>query len=53
MNWLRIIDYILLLILVVGFAYLTVANKFTWGYTGGIVIPIIVIILLILEDRRK
>jgi len=53
MNWLRIIDYILLLILIVGFAYLDVAKQFKWSYTARIVIPIIVIILLIIEDRRK
>ena len=52
MNWLRIIDYILLLILVVGFAYMDY-GKFQWSYTAGIVIPIIVIILLFIEDRRK
>jgi membrane protein YdbS with pleckstrin-like domain len=52
MNLLRIIDYILLLILVVGFAYMTYLS-FQWNRLAGIVIPIIVIVLLFIEDRRK
>ena len=53
MNWLRIIDYILLLILAVGWAYITYTQGFAWSRAGGIVIPLIVIILLFVEDRRR
>ncbi|HYC19886.1 MAG TPA: hypothetical protein VEF35_04605 [Candidatus Bathyarchaeia archaeon] len=52
MNTLRIIDYILLLILVVGFAYMTYA-QFEWNRAAGIVIPLIVIVLLYIEDRGR
>jgi len=52
MNPLRIIEYILLLILVVGFAYMTYA-QFEWNRAAGIVIPLIVIVLLFVEDRRR
>ena len=52
MSPLRIIEYILLAILVVGFAYMTYVS-FQWNRVAGIVIPLIVIILLAIEDRRK
>lgn len=52
MNWLRIIDYILLLILVVGFGYMTYSH-FEWNRVAGVVIPLIVIVLLFIEDRRR
>lgn len=52
MSPLRIIQYILLLILVVGFAYMTYLS-FQWNRLAGIVIPLIVIVLLFIEDRRK
>jgi len=52
-NWLRIIDYILLLILFVGWAYLTYTQGFSWSRAGSIVIPLIIIVLLFIEDRRK
>lgn len=53
MNPLKIIDYILLLVLVVGFGYLNYKDGFHWSYSAGIVIPLIVIILLFLEDRKR
>jgi len=53
MNWLRIIDYILLLVLVVLFGYQTYKYGFGWTLTGGIVISLIVIVLLFIEDRMK
>ncbi|MGB9371772.1 MAG: hypothetical protein WCB79_07585 [Halobacteriota archaeon] len=52
MSPLRIIDYILLLILVVGFGYLTYIT-FSWRGAAGIVIPLIVIVLLFVEDRSR
>jgi len=53
MNWLRIVEYILLLILVVGFAYQSYAAGFKWSFAAGIVIPLILIVLLFIEDRKK
>jgi membrane protein YdbS with pleckstrin-like domain len=54
MSPLRIIEYILLLVLVVGFAYQTYHyNGFYWSYAAGIVIPLIVIVLLLIEDRKR
>jgi hypothetical protein len=52
MSPLRIIEYILLLILVVGFGYLTYSH-FEWNRLAGIVIPLIVIVLLFMEDRKR
>ena len=52
MSPLKVIDYMLLLILVVGFAYVTYLS-FQWSRLAGIVIPLIVIVLLFIEDRRK
>jgi len=52
MSPLRIIEYILLLILVVGFGYMTYVG-FEWSRLAGIVIPLIVIILLFMEDRKR
>lgn len=52
-NWLRIVEYILLLILVVGFAYQTYVLGFKWSFAAGIVIPLILIVLLFIEDRKK
>ena len=52
MSPLRIIEYILLLILVVGFGYMTYAH-FEWNRVAGIVIPLIVIVLLFIEDRKR
>ncbi len=53
MNWLRIVEYILLLILVIGFAYQTYVLGFKWSFAAGIVIPLILIVLLFIEDRMK
>jgi membrane protein YdbS with pleckstrin-like domain len=53
MNWLRIVEYILLLILLIGFAYQTYVLGFKWSFAAGIVIPLILIVLLFIEDRRK
>lgn len=54
MSPLRIIEYVLLLVLVVGFAYQTyVYNRFEWSFAAGIVIPLIVIVLLFIEDRKR
>lgn len=53
MNWLRIVEYILLLILVIGFAYQTYVLGFKWSFAAGIVIPLILIVLLYIEDRMK
>jgi membrane protein YdbS with pleckstrin-like domain len=53
MGPLRIIEYILLLILAVGWAYITYTQGFGWSRVGGIVIPLIVIVLLFIEDRKK
>ncbi len=47
----RIIEYILLLILVVGFAYVTSVIGFRWSYAAGIAISILIAILLFLEDQ--
>jgi len=52
-NPLRILEYVLLLILVVGFGYLTSLNGFYWSYAAGIVIPLIVIVLLLIEDPKQ
>ncbi len=52
MSPLRIIEYILLLILVVGFGYLTY-HAFSWSRAAGVVIPLIVIVLLFIEDRKR
>jgi hypothetical protein len=49
---LRIIEYVLLLCLVVGFGYLTY-NTFQWSRLAGVVIPLIVIALLFIEDRKQ
>jgi membrane protein YdbS with pleckstrin-like domain len=49
----RIIEFLLLLCLVVGFGYLTYLNGFYWSYTAGIVIPLIVIVLLFIEDPKQ
>jgi membrane protein YdbS with pleckstrin-like domain len=51
MSPLRIIEYILLLVLVVGFGYMTYLS-FQWNRAAGIVIPLIVIVLLFMEDRK-
>ena len=53
MSPLRIIEFLLLLCLVVGFAYLTYINGFFWSYTAGILIPLVVIALLLIEDRKQ
>jgi membrane protein YdbS with pleckstrin-like domain len=53
MSPLRIIEFLLLLCLVVGFGYLTSLNGFFWSYTAGIVIPLIVIVLLLIEDPKQ
>lgn len=53
MSPLRIVEYILLLILVVGWAYITYTQGFAWSRVGGIVIPLIVIVLLYIEDRKR
>jgi membrane protein YdbS with pleckstrin-like domain len=50
---LRIIEYILLVILAVGWAYLTYAQGFAWSRAASIVVPLIVIVLLFIEDRKK
>jgi hypothetical protein len=52
MSPLRIIEYILLLVLVIGFGYLTYQH-FEWNRLAGIVIPLIVIVLLVIEDRTQ
>jgi membrane protein YdbS with pleckstrin-like domain len=52
MSPLRIIEYVLLLILVVGFGYMTYAH-FEWNRLAGIVIPLMVIVLLFIEDRKR
>jgi membrane protein YdbS with pleckstrin-like domain len=53
MSPLRIIEYLLLLCLVVGFGYNTYKIGFSWSYAAGIVIPLIVIVLLFIEDRKQ
>ncbi len=53
MSPLRIIEYILALVLVVGFGYLNYRLGFHWSYSAGIVIPLIVIVLLLIEDRKR
>ena len=53
MSPLRIIEYLLLLVLVVGFGYLSYRHAFYWSYAAGIVIPLIVIVLLFIEDRKR
>lgn len=53
MSPLRIIDYIMLLVLIVGFGYLQATSKLHWSYVAGIILPLIVIVLLIVEDRMK
>jgi membrane protein YdbS with pleckstrin-like domain len=53
MSPLRIIEYILLLVLVVGSGYLTYRFGFHWSYAAYIVIPLIVIVLLLIEDRKR
>ncbi len=52
MSPLRIIEYLLLLCLVVGFGYMAYTNVFHWSFTAGIIIPLIVIVLLFIEDRK-
>jgi len=52
MSPLRIIEYVLLLVLVVGFGYLTYKFGFYWSFAAGIVIPLILIVLLFMEDRK-
>jgi membrane protein YdbS with pleckstrin-like domain len=52
-NPLRIVEYILLLILVVGFGYLTYKGWLIWSGAAGIIIPLIIIVLLFIEDRKK
>jgi membrane protein YdbS with pleckstrin-like domain len=53
MGPLRIIEYVLLLILAVGWGYLTYLFGFSWSRAGGIVLPLIVIVLLLIEDRKQ
>jgi hypothetical protein len=52
MSPLRIIEYILLLVLVIGFGYMT-SQHFEWNRLAGIVIPLIIIVLLFIEDRKQ
>jgi membrane protein YdbS with pleckstrin-like domain len=52
MSPLRIIEDILLLVLVVGNAYMIYSKGFWWSFAAGIVIPLIVIVLLFIEDRK-
>ena len=52
MGPLRIIEYLLLLCLVVGFGYQTYLLGFYWSGVAGIVIPLIVMVLLFIEDRK-
>ena len=52
MSPLRIIEYVVLLVLVVGSGYLTYRFGFHSSYAGYIVIPLIVIVLLLIEDRK-
>lgn len=53
MSPLRTIEFLLLLCLVVGFVFLTYLNGFYWSYSAGIVIPLIVIVLLLIEDPKQ
>jgi membrane protein YdbS with pleckstrin-like domain len=53
MSPIRTLEYILQLILVVGFGYLTYLNGFYWSYTAGIVIPLTVMALLFTEDQKQ
>jgi len=53
MSPLRIIELLLLLCLVVGFGLLTYLNGFYWSYAVGIVFPLIVIVLLLIEDPQR
>jgi membrane protein YdbS with pleckstrin-like domain len=53
MSPLRIIEYLLLLVLVVGTGYLTYRFGFAWSRAGVIVIPLIIIVLLLIEDRKR
>lgn len=52
MGPLRIIEYLLLVVLVVGFGYMSYQH-FEWNRLAGVVIPLIVIVLLFYEDRSK
>ena len=49
----KIIEFLLLLCLVVGFGYLAYLNGFYWSYAAGILIPLIVIILELIEDPEQ
>jgi len=53
MSPLRIIEFLLLLCLVVGFGHLTLLNGFYWSYAAGIVFPLMVIVLLLIEDPQQ
>jgi membrane protein YdbS with pleckstrin-like domain len=53
MSPLRIIEYILLLVLAVACGYQDYKFGFHWTYSAGIVIPLIVIVLLLSEDRKR
>jgi hypothetical protein len=54
MSPLRIIEYVLLLILAVGSAYVLGFSCYTleWG-VASVVIPLIVIVLLLIGDRKR
>lgn len=52
MGPLRIIEYLLLLGLVVGYGYLNYQNGVLSSYAGGFIFPLIVIILPFIEDRK-
>ena len=53
MSPLRIIEYLLLLILVAGCGWqIYEYSRLFWG-TFGVVIPLIVIVLLFIEDRKQ
>lgn len=49
---LRIVEYLLLLVLLVGFGYMIYKFGFYWSFAAGIVIPLIIIALLFLKDRK-
>jgi uncharacterized membrane protein len=53
MSPLRIIEYISLLVLAVGCGYQNYKLGFHWSCSAGIVIPLIVIVLLLIEDRKR
>ncbi|HYA32667.1 MAG TPA: hypothetical protein VEG65_01540 [Candidatus Bathyarchaeia archaeon] len=54
MSPLRIIEYVLLLILAIGSAYVLGFSCYTLGWgIASVAIPLVVIVLLVIGDRRR